>query len=448
MNGLVLAPHSSLNLWNELAIVMNSTNKEFNLDGFTYVRTNNDLKFRKIYYYDEKILQKETCEEKIMNINCIISRDRWLRNLEYNKAVTICFNIYSILEKILTEKNYNFLIGEVSCASNEIAFYLSKKYDIPFYNITASLYRNKYFIYKVVDIYGNKNFIQEKINNLTFLSESTNSESESEIICKLKNNKTFKSDAPILYFKNLIYNLIKWKNQIFIDQHNSPLINIRALVRIYFNSDKKFYKKLHSVRSNDYFLYYLHYEPDLSTYVWSNNYVDQLHLLKILSNNLPSGTKLVVKEHPLSKLIRPSSFYNEINKLSNVILIDSNNYSYGLILNSKGVITLTGSVGYEAWLLGKPVMVFGNVFYDNFKDVYVCRDFDTIYDTLKLFLTYNLIKEDIVIRNNIDKYISNVCTQDGTIFFYENNFHKISTEEKLNNMQIVFNFINKTIYEK
>lgn len=199
---------------------------------------------------------------------------------------------------------------------------------------------------------------------------------------------------------------------------------------------------------NQYFLYYLHYEPDLSTYIWSNNYLDQLNIIKIISNNLPFGTKLVVKEHPLSKLIRPSKFYKELNKINNVILIEANNNSYNLILNSLGVITLTGSVGYEAWLLGKPVIVFGNVFYDSFKNVFICKDLDTIFDTLCYFLSIKINKEELVIRNNIDNYISNECTEYGTIFSYENYFKTITSDEKLDNMQKVFNKILNILNEK
>lgn len=444
--GLVIAPHSTLLYWEELGQVLKSNNCI--LDGITFVKHKN-INFNQIILLNEENMFSECKYSNIHlpNINNIIARDRWLRSLDFNNAYNFCKNIYLLLEKKILENNYNFFIGEVSCATNEIALILSIKHNIKFYNLTTSLYKNKYFIYIAKDIYGNKNFINEKLKNINFISEETNCDISSEIILKLKNNKRNNSNNPTLFLKNLIFNLLNWNNIKFNDEHNNFLTNLRALIRIYFKSDKNYYNQIKDWKNFDYFLYYLHYEPDLSTYIWSNNYLDQLHLIKILSNNLPTGTKLVVKEHPLSKLIRPSIFYKKINNLNNVILIESNNYSYDLIKNSKGVITLTGSVGYEAWLLGKPVMVFGNVFYDSFKDVYVCRDFDTIYHTLKLFLTYNLIKEDLVLRNNIDKYISNECTQQGTIFTYEHNFANISKEEKLNNMQSVFN-LKKTIYEK
>lgn len=104
MNGLVIAPHSSLNLWNELPIVMKSISKKSNLDGFTYVKSNKKLNFTEIFYINEKKLLSSTTEEEILNINGIISRDRWLRNFEHQIAVTICTNIYQILNKILIKK--------------------------------------------------------------------------------------------------------------------------------------------------------------------------------------------------------------------------------------------------------------------------------------------------------------------------------------------------------
>ena len=121
---------------------------------------------------------------------------------------------------------------------------------------------------------------------------------------------------------------------------------------------------------------------------------------------------------------------------------------YKLIINSSGVITLTGSVGYEAWLLGKPVMVFGNVFYDSFNGVFICKNFDTIYDTLNIFLGYEVSRNEINIRNYIDNFISNECTQIGSIFTYENDFERISSEDKINNMENIVNYIITTLNER
>lgn len=445
MKGLVLAPHSSLILWNDLNIAMKYYNRDHKLDGFTYVKYDS-ISYNKIYYIKEEELSINTIENNISNINCIISRDRWLRNLDYKKSLKICNNIYNILDKVFKENKYNFLIGEVSCATNEIAFYLSKIHNIPFYNITASLYINKYFIYIANDIYGNNNFIKKKLLNFKFSDEIY--KNESEIISRLKSKSSINFPKTKIYFKNLIYNLFYFKKSIFNDHHNKLLINLLALSRILFKSDQCYYQKIKSVKDLNYFLYFLHYEPDLSTFTWANNYLDQLHLIKIISNNLPFGTSLLIKEHPLSKNIRPGNFYKNIIKLPNVKLISSQYFTYDLISNSKGVITITGSVGYEAWLLGKPVMVFGNVFYDSFEGVFITKNFDLIYDTLIKFLEYKISNEELKLRNNIDFFISNNCTKEGTVFSYENNFSTISTGEKIKNMQNIYNYIIKTLNEK
>lgn len=60
---------------------------------------------------------------------------------------------------------------------------------------------------------------------------------------------------------------------------------------------------------------------------------------------------------------RPLGFYKSIKKLYNVKLVKFNYYSdpKSWILNSKGVITISGSTAFEARMLSRPAAVFGHV---------------------------------------------------------------------------------------
>jgi capsule polysaccharide export protein KpsC/LpsZ len=175
--------------------------------------------------------------------------------------------------------------------------------------------------------------------------------------------------------------------------------------------------------------------------------MDQLHLLKIISINLPAETILIVKEHPLSANIRPTGFYDVIRSLPNVKLIYEGYSKKELILRSKGILTITGSIGYESWLLGKPVIVFGNVFFDNFKNVFDCKNFDLLFTTFCRLLKgdYNQLEESY--KHKIDEFIFEKCTIDGNIFNYENKFNQLTIEDKINDMKSVFSFILNDINE-
>ena len=80
---------------------------------------------------------------------------------------------------------------------------------------------------------------------------------------------------------------------------------------------------------------------------------------------MPADTVLYVKEHYALLGNRKIAFYKELKKYPNVILIDPLVDTFSLIQNSVAVTTLTGTAGWEAMLLRKPVFLGGRIFYEN-----------------------------------------------------------------------------------
>jgi hypothetical protein len=84
----------------------------------------------------------------------------------------------------------------------------------------------------------------------------------------------------------------------------------------------------------------------------------------------------------------PLDFYRRVASLPNVTLLDPYvNAKKFLAQECAGVFTLTSTVGYEAALLGLPVVVFGEVFYDSHASVYKAvgfQDMPLALDHLRL----------------------------------------------------------------
>ncbi|MBU6328127.1 MAG: hypothetical protein KGQ89_10890, partial [Verrucomicrobia bacterium] len=113
-----------------------------------------------------------------------------------------------------------------------------------------------------------------------------------------------------------------------------------------------------------FYLYPLHFHPEASTSVNSRWYVDEYPVIKNLAFSLPPGTWLYVKDH-LSAFAYPErEFYQKLAALPNVRLIRPTENLKELLPRSIGLITQTSTAGYEAIVLGKPVWVLGEVFYD------------------------------------------------------------------------------------
>ena len=97
-------------------------------------------------------------------------------------------------------------------------------------------------------------------------------------------------------------------------------------------------------------------------------YVDQLRAVDALLLNLPPGYRLVVKEHPAMYGLRPLAVYRALRWRPGLTLLHPAVDSRSLIAGAALVVTVTGTVGLEAYLMGKPTLAFGRSFF-----AHLCR---------------------------------------------------------------------------
>ena len=95
------------------------------------------------------------------------------------------------------------------------------------------------------------------------------------------------------------------------------------------------------------------------------DWADQLSVIKLLSRQIQPPYYLVIKDHKGNDGYRNNSFYKTISYLPNIKILHKEENPYEIISYSKGVICLTGRIGFESFILNKPVAVFGDVFYEN-----------------------------------------------------------------------------------
>lgn len=119
------------------------------------------------------------------------------------------------------------------------------------------------------------------------------------------------------------------------------------------------------------FVYFpLHYQPERTTCPDGGVFNDQYLVASLLAHALPEGWKLLVKEHP-SQFIWPTEgelgrwdgYYDRFLDLPNTLLVSTGLASDRLILGAGAVATVTGMAGWEALMLGRPVLAFGNAWY-------------------------------------------------------------------------------------
>lgn len=143
---------------------------------------------------------------------------------------------------------------------------------------------------------------------------------------------------------------------------------IRNLAKTY----QKISTDLKDIEDEKYIYYALHFEPEASI-MNRASLSNQLYIIKLLSESLPEGWKLYVKEHPsqfelnstfayfLKNIFyfRTERFYKAILDNKNVRLISLDVSSEKLLKDSQAAATICGTISLETVVAKKPLILFG-----------------------------------------------------------------------------------------
>lgn len=114
------------------------------------------------------------------------------------------------------------------------------------------------------------------------------------------------------------------------------------------------------------FLFFpLHFTDDAQITVRAPQFHQQEVLVGHIARSLPSGFKLYVKEHPNYVGEYGVAALRRILDTPNVRLIDPRTHPHQLIRASRGVITVNSTAGFEAIVLGKPVITLTRSYYSD-----------------------------------------------------------------------------------
>ena len=141
-----------------------------------------------------------------------------------------------------------------------------------------------------------------------------------------------------------------------------------------------------SLPAGDFVVLFLHYQPEMLVSPVAGDYFDQIQNVAMIAGSLPDGWNLLIKEHPAQQkdsygynyLGRDPLYYSKLTSIPRVHLVNTEIRSHELILKSKGVATISGTVGWQALVLLKPVLVFGNVWYGNAPNAYIANSRESI----------------------------------------------------------------------
>ena len=144
---------------------------------------------------------------------------------------------------------------------------------------------------------------------------------------------------------------------------------------------------LNSIPSQKYLYFPLHLQPEMTTCPQGGKFYNQLEIIKKISTLLPPNIFLAVKENPKQTWIcRSYNFYKTLKQNDKVKILGTNVNSSELIKASIGVVTVTGTAGWEAIFANKPVIAFGYASFSPIEGVYrISKDLD-IVEAINLLL--------------------------------------------------------------
>lgn len=120
-----------------------------------------------------------------------------------------------------------------------------------------------------------------------------------------------------------------------------------------------------------YAIYPLNTEPEVALLAYGRPYRNQIETVRNLAASLPVGWKLVVKEHPNAFGYRKKGYYRKLKQIPNV-LIASPRADTGRLTDGCGLVVLVyGTIGLEAIIKRKPVLILSRVPYDIFPQTMV-----------------------------------------------------------------------------
>ena len=335
---------------------------------------------KKWRYSLEQQLDDETCIQ-IAKLNYTFVKNEIFN--DFKPDIIILPNFGSIFHNILyhyaKKKKVNCWMPIASKISNRVLLTNDKEY-----TLSNIFHKYENFTPQKVSLDFAKKYISEFNNNYIkpIHLEKINLRTDNYV-------KNFIKDflkLPIRILKNIFKNKDKLNPKLYRTLDNIKTIHlIKNFFSEYFNLYKLNaynYDKLEKI--NNYIFMPLHVQPEVSTNLWAPLFTNQFEFIRQTAICLPGNLNLVVKEHPIMIGRRKVKYYNKLRNLPNVKVISHTIETKKIIPNNKckGVVVISGTAGFEAALLGKPVFIFSKTFYAKLKNVFSLESFNEFTNIL------------------------------------------------------------------
>lgn len=332
---------------------------------------------------------------ELENLNLMVYADRIIRQYPFERVVKILAGVCHFWEKLFRDLRPDAVVGEVACASEWIAWFLARRLNIQYLiPYPAPIPKRFYFVRSPAGGWDSAEALYQasKEEGLSAqqarIAEEFLSTFRAQRLRSAIHAPAFRSPVKVDWtalerlrqraqrvpFRVRTY----WEDGCFeVGSYNGTLPwegLLRDLLRMvrHVVSDTTIFET--SVTKDQKIYFPLHVQPEFTIDVRAPFCTNQLALIENIAKSVPTGYRLVVKDHPGMRGCRPLSYYREIKKLCNVQLLSPSVDSHELIQGSEAVLTIVGTTAWESILYEKPVVAFGPLAYSFFDLLYRCSN--------------------------------------------------------------------------
>ena len=301
----------------------------------------------------------------------------------------------AIIEMLEKEKPDFIFTNIISSLSSLFIYHVAKKMGIKIYVLMPTTTETRYLISEEYDKFTDANelfkkYLSEKIETKDaekFLNEFRQKpKSYAPAINEIYMKRANKASRFIFLLPNNIWRSISWYIKILLKYKKQlELQDYTYEMHPWYYIVDRVKRKIRNIigvsdlydefKPEEPFVFFpLHYEPEIALLLYAPYFTDQINLIRHIARSLPMEYKLYVKEHPSMVPFRHRKYYKELKKIPNVKLINPAISSFNIIPHAKLITTITGSVGWEAAILKKPVISFGDYFFNSLPAIKKCEN--------------------------------------------------------------------------
>lgn len=192
--------------------------------------------------------------------------------------------------------------------------------------------------------------------------------------------------------------------------------NIIHPIRTYRLGKNLPFLQVEDLEKQEPFLFYpLHFEPEVSLQIFGRPFQNQIETVRQLAMSVPVKMKVIVKEHPRSLGFRKASYYKKLLDIPNVKLVDPFLPAIEIVRRANIVAVVSGTIGLEAAVCRKPLIVLGTVPYQLLPDSMVRK----VNDIERLgFYIKDLLENYTFERSALERYFCSVLSDSIPLDFY------------------------------